>query len=251
MRTLDVPVMEDEKALLAAVRLQAPDQIPMPIDEAILDMQPLGTVQTVRRPALPASSSSRCAARWSSASSAPSARPASSSRDSTSPRSAWCARSSRRSRPSAPCSTSTPPGLVNVAVANAPGCLFTRAAAGGIDAMAATLSERRGLTFEHARQWMTHVGLVTPLDEVDGDAELVAAARSALDEGVHQIADTVRNSLNFYRMQESAEAVDRVILTGPAVEVPGLAERLSRAAAHAGRRRDACRARTTSSTPAV
>ena len=93
--------------------------------------------------------------------------------------------------------------------------------------MAATLSERRGLTFEHARQWMMHVGLVTPLDQVDGDAELVAAARSALEEGVHQIADTVRNSLNFYRMQESAESVDRAILTGPAADVPGLPERLA------------------------
>ena len=114
-----------------------------------------------------------------------------------------------------------------MAVANASGCLFTRAAAGGIDAMAATLSERRGLTLEHARQWMTHVGLATPLDEVDGDAELVGAARSTLEEGVHQIADTVRNSLNFYRMQESAEAVDHAVLTGPGVDIPGLAERLA------------------------
>ena len=46
-------------------------------------------------------------------------------------------------------------GLVNVAVANGAGCLFTRAAAGGVDAMAVTLAERRGLTLEHARQWMT------------------------------------------------------------------------------------------------
>ena len=118
-------------------------------------------------------------------------------------------------------------GLVNVAVANASGCLFTRAAAGGIDAMAATLSERRGLTFEHARQWMKHVAFTTPLEDIEGDAELVAAARATLEEGVHQIADTVRNSLNFYRMPESAETVDHVVLTGPAVEIAGLAERLS------------------------
>ena len=49
---------------------------------------------------------------------------------------------------------------------------------------------------------MQHVGLLTPLEEVEGDAELVAATRAALEEGVHQLADTVRNSLNFYRMQE-------------------------------------------------
>jgi type IV pilus assembly protein PilM len=118
-------------------------------------------------------------------------------------------------------------GLTNVAVANASGCLFTRAAAGGLDAMVHTLSERRGLTLEHARQWMTHVGLLTDLDDVEGDPDLVAAARTVLEEGVHQLADTVRNSLNFYRMQESAEQVETGVLTGPAVAIPGFVEHLS------------------------
>jgi len=118
-------------------------------------------------------------------------------------------------------------GLTNVAVANESGCLFTRAAAGGLDAMVHTLSERRGLTAEHARQWMQHVGLLTPLEELEGEPELVAAARAVLEEGVHHLADTVRNSLNFYRMQEGAETVERALLTGPAVAIPGFAEKLS------------------------
>ena len=118
-------------------------------------------------------------------------------------------------------------GLTNVAVANGSGCLFTRAAAGGLDAVVHTLSERRALTQEHARQWMQHVGLLTPLEDVDGDAELVAAARAALEEGVHHLADTVRNSLNFYRMQDGAETVDRAMLTGPVLAIPGFADKLS------------------------
>jgi len=118
-------------------------------------------------------------------------------------------------------------GLTNVAVANDTGCLFTRAAAGGLDVIAQTLSERRGLTIEHARGWLQHVGLSTPLEAVEGDAELVAAVRQTLDEGVHQVADTVRNSLNFYRMQESAEQVETGVLTGPAVAIPGFVEALS------------------------
>jgi type IV pilus assembly protein PilM len=118
-------------------------------------------------------------------------------------------------------------GLINVAVANDSGCLFTRAAAGGLDAIASTLSERQGLTTEHARGWMQHVGLSSPLEAVDGDAELVAAVRQTLDDGVHQVADTVRNSLNFYRMQESAETVERAVLTGPAVAIPGFADQLA------------------------
>ena len=118
-------------------------------------------------------------------------------------------------------------GLTNVAVANQSGCLFTRAAAGGLDAMVHTLAERRGLTVEHARQWLQHVGLHAPLEGVDGDDDLVAAARAVLEEGVHQLADTVRNSLNFYRMQESAEQVEQGVLTGPAVAIPGFVEALS------------------------
>jgi len=226
VRTLDVPVMEDEKALLAAVRLQAPDQIPMPIDEAILDMQPLGTVQTVNGPR---SRVVVVAVRREMVDRVVGAvREAGLELEGLDLSAFGMVRAVDVVQQSGRAVLFiNGAGLVNVAVANDAGCLFTRAAAGGIDAMAATLSERRGLTFEHARQWMMHVGLVTPLEQVDGDAELVAAARSALDEGVHQIADTVRNSLNFYRMQESAEAVDRAVLTGPCVDVPGLPERLS------------------------
>ena len=74
--------------------------------------------------------------------------------------------------------------------------------------MVQSLVERRGLTLEHARGWIQHVGLETPLDQIEGEADLVAAVRQTLEDGVHQIADTVRNSLNFYRMQENAETVE-------------------------------------------
>ena len=70
-------------------------------------------------------------------------------------------------------------------------------------------------------------GLLTPLEDVEGDAELIEATRAALEEGVHQLADTVRNSLNFYRMQEGAEAVERALLTGPVLAIPGFADKLS------------------------
>ena len=118
-------------------------------------------------------------------------------------------------------------GLTNVAVANDSGCLFTRAASGGLEAIVTSLAERRGLTVEHARGWMRHVGLTAPLNTIEGDAEHVAATRQALEDGVHQLADTVRNSLNFYRTQDSAEAVEHAVLTGPAVDVPGFATRLA------------------------
>ena len=101
--------------------------------------------------------------------------------------------------------------------------------------MVHTLAERRGLTVEHARQWLRHVGLHAPLEDVEGDADLVAAARAVLEEGVHQLADTVRNSLNFYRMQESAEQVEHGRAHRPRRRHPRLRRGALRAAPPAAR----------------
>jgi type IV pilus assembly protein PilM len=225
VRALDLPVIADAKALQAAVEATAPDHIPMPMDEAVVDFQSLGVVST---PAGPRSRVVIVAVR----------------RDMVDRLVHACREAGLRLegidlsafamvRALAPAGVEEAllyvnvAGLTNVAVANASGCLFTRAAGGGLDAMVHTLSERRALTGEHSRQWMRHVGLLAPLEELEGDADLLAATRSVLEEGVHQLADTVRNSLNFYRMQEGAENVDRALLTGPAVAIPGFAERLA------------------------
>jgi type IV pilus assembly protein PilM len=226
VRTLDLPPIDDPKALAAAVKHEAPDHIPMPIEEAIVDFQSLGLVGTAQGPRTRVVVAA--------------------ARRETIDRLVDAARHAglelagidlsafamiRALRPAEGEGDGAvlyvnASGLTNIAVANASGCLFTRAAAGGLDATIASLSERRALTREHARAWMSHVGLVTPLEEIEGDAELIAATRAALEEGVHQLADTVRNSLNFYRTQESAARVERAVLTGPAIAIPGYAERL-------------------------
>ena len=225
VRSLDLPVTLDEKALAALVRAQAPDHIPMPMDEAVVDFQSLGVVATSQGPR---SRVIIVAVR----------------RDTVERLARACGNAGLelegidlsafamvRALPPAPDSGAAlyvnVAGLTNVAVASAAGCLFTRAAAGGLDGAVHALSERRALTLEHSRQWLTHVGLLTPPEDVEGDPELVAAARGALEECAHQVADTVRNTLNFYGAQDGAEGVDRGVLTGPAVGVPGFAERLA------------------------
>jgi type IV pilus assembly protein PilM len=227
VRTLDLPPLEDDKALAAAVKVQAPDHIPMPMDEAVIDWQSLGTVTdpsgrpktrvvvvAVRREMVDRIVGA--------------AREAGLELDGIDLSAFGMVRalSGGSKRTGATLYVSVA-GLTNVAVANASGCLFTRAAAGGLDAMVATLAERRALTTEHARQWLGHVGLHAPLDGVQGDEDLVTAARAVLEEGVHQLADTVRNSLNFYRMQESAEQVEHGLVTGAAVAIPGFVEALA------------------------
>jgi type IV pilus assembly protein PilM len=224
VRTLDLAPIDDPKALAAAVKYEAPDHIPMPIEEAIVDFQSLGLVGTAKGPrtrVVVAAARRETIDRLVDA-----AHHAGLELAGIDLSAFAMIRALRPAEGDGAVLYVNASGLTNIAVANASGCLFTRAAAGGLDATIASLSERRALTREHARAWMSHVGLVTPLEEIEGDAELVAATRAAIEEGVHQLADTVRNSLNFYRTQESAEKVERAVLTGPAIAIPGYAERL-------------------------
>jgi type IV pilus assembly protein PilM len=225
VRTLDLPLVNDDAALEAAVRAGAPDHIPVPMDEAVIDFQPLGTVET---PAGPRTRVVIVAVRRDMIDRLVAATSDAGLTLAGIDLSAFAmVRALRATGTQQAVLYVNLAGLTNVAVANDTGCLFTRAASGGLDAIAQTLSERRGLTMEHARGWLQHVGLSTPLTAIEGDSALVAAVRQTLDEGVHQVADTVRNSLNFYRMQESAETVERAVLTGPAVAIPGFAEQLA------------------------
>jgi type IV pilus assembly protein PilM len=220
VRTLDLPPIDDPKALAAAVKHEAPDHIPMPIEEAIVDFQSLGLVATSKGPrtrVVVAAARRETIDRLVDAT-----RQAGLELAGIDLSAFAMIRALRPTEGEGAVLYVNASGLTNIAV----GCLFTRAAAGGLDATIAALAERRALTREHARAWMSHVGLVTPLEEIEGDAELVTATRAAIDDGVHQLADTVRNSLNFYRTQESAEKVERAVLTGPAIAIPGYAERL-------------------------
>jgi type IV pilus assembly protein PilM len=217
-------VVDDPKALAAAVRAQAPDHIPMPIDEAVVDFQPLGVIQT---PAGPRSRVVVVAVRREMVERAAAAVHGAGLQLEGIDLSAFGMVRALASKHAGAVLYVNLAGLTNVAVANADGCLFTRASAGGVEAIAQTLAERRGLTLEHARQWMVHVGLATPGDAVEGDPDLVAAARTGLEEGVHQLADGIRNSLNFYRTQDNSETVETGIVTGPAVAIPGFVERLA------------------------
>jgi type IV pilus assembly protein PilM len=220
-----VPPIEDPKGLAAAVRLEAPDHIPMPMEEAILDFQPIGLVTTAQGPRMRVvvvAVRREMVERYTEA-----VRDAGLKIEGID----LSAFAMVRALGPAPSESATMfvnvAGLTNVAVASGEHCLFTRAAAGGLEMLVQTLAERRSLTLEHAQQWLTHVGLERPIESVEGETELVAAARQVLEDGVHQLADTIRNSLNFYRMQPNSEPVDRAVLTGPAVAVPGFAAALS------------------------
>lgn len=225
VRTLDLPaVLEDEKALAAAVKDAAPDHIPMPMDEAVLDFQSLGTVST------PLGDRTRVivvAVRKDMVERVAAAVGGAGLEIEGIDLSAFGMVRALASEHEGAVLYVNVGGLTNVAVATGEGCLFTRASAGGVASIAQSLAERRGLTLEHARAWMTHVGLVSPLDGIDGDADLIAGTRSALEDGVRELADGIRTSLNFYRTQNASEAVELGVVTGAALTIPGFVEQLS------------------------
>jgi type IV pilus assembly protein PilM len=119
-------------------------------------------------------------------------------------------------------------GLTNLAVAQGTRCVFTRVVGGGLESLAVELAERRALTLDHARAWLTHVGIGRPLETIEGEPEIVSEANLVLSEGVRRIAVEARNSLDFHIGQDGApQHVSRVVLTGAAATVPGFGEALS------------------------
>jgi len=228
VRPLDLPPTDDPTALAAAVHAQAPDHIPMPMDQAVVDFGSLGVVTT---PGGPRTRVVVVAVRRELVERIVAATQAAGLRVEGIDLSAFAMVRALPPVTEGAVLYVNAAGLTNVAVASSAGCSFTRAAGGGLDTLITTLAEQRALTLEHSRQWLRHVGLAADVATVEGDPEVVAAARSVLERGVDDLAETVRTSLNFHRVQEGSEHVERGVLVGPAVAIPGFAERLGDALA--------------------
>jgi Tfp pilus assembly PilM family ATPase len=114
-------------------------------------------------------------------------------------------------------------GGTNLAIAVGTICVFNRVLPNGIESMAATLAERRGLTLDHARQWLRHVGLERDPDTIEGEREIIDEARMVLERGATRMADDVRLSLEYYQAAVSdARRVERMVMAGPGIAVEGL-----------------------------
>jgi type IV pilus assembly protein PilM len=225
MRTIDLPPISDSKQLASAVRFQAQDHIPMPLEQAVLEHQVLGTVDT---PNGPRSRVVLVAARRDMIDRLLQAATAAGLRPQGIDLSAFAmVRALYRDDLPGNAVYVNVGGVSNLAIANELTCVFTRVIQHGTESLAAELAERRGLTSEHANAWLIHVGLKAPLARIEGDEEIIREARSVLTDGARRIGDEVRNSLDFYAMQEGSDRVERLVLTGPAISIPGFAEQFS------------------------
>lgn len=116
--------------------------------------------------------------------------------------------------------------VTTLAIAKGRSCLFTRVSPVGLDQVADRLASDTGLSHEHARMWLTHVGLEQPLAEVAGDAATAERTRAALESGAASLIDEVRLSLDFYGAQEGAVPAQGIVLCGHGSAIPGLPQQL-------------------------
>lgn len=227
VRVIELPPILDGKELDAAVRFQAQDEIPMPLDSAVLDYQTLGVHET---PAGPRQRVLLVAARRDMIDKVLAAARAAGLRTEGIDLSAFAmvrALHHAVSGESGPVLYLAVGGLTNLAVAEGLNCSFTRVVGGGLESIAIELAERRGLTLETARGWLAKVGLDSAIETIDGDADTISEARDALLDGARRISGEVRNSLDFHRAQDGhATPVNRAVLTGAAAAIPGFADAL-------------------------
>jgi type IV pilus assembly protein PilM len=224
VRTLDLPPVAGAE-IDAVVRQVVADELPMPMESAVLDYEAVGLVET---PAGPRQRVVVVAARREMVEAAVAAASAAGLKTRGVDLSAFAMiriLGGRRKTDSGLYLSIG--GMANLAVVVDGVCTFTRVTGAGLEGMGIELAERRSLTVAHARMWLRHVGLERDLAEIDGDPEILADARAVLVLGTRRLAGDIRASLEFHRTQAVAGAeVERAVLTGAAVAVPGFAEAL-------------------------
>jgi type IV pilus assembly protein PilM len=234
VRTMELPLIEDENEIDTAVRFRAQDQIPMPLDQAVLDhrvvsrgtgadgerqMEVLAVaarrdmivslLEPLRKAGLQPIGIDLSAFGMIRALDVSPELPAEAEEGQVQATTLFCNLGD----------------ITNLAVARGGKCLFTRVAPFGMESIAQRLSDEQGIGLEDARDALLDVGLEEQVDSFEGD-ESALGTRTALEEGASKLIDELRLSLDFYGAQDGAAAIDHVVLSGPGSSVPGLPERV-------------------------
>ncbi len=236
VRTVRLPAIEDPREMEAAVRFQAQEQIPMPLDQAVLEWQVVGGVPA-EEGAAPQVDVVVVAARRDMIATFLEPLRIAGLEPVGIDLSAFAMIRALADQVVDPEQQPGEPAheaqlychigdVTNLAVARGRSCLFTRVSHAGLEAISERLGATRGLSPEHAVQWLNHVGLQRPVEEIEGDPETVAEARQALEEGTAALLDELRLSLDYYGAQEAALPVSEILIGGPGSAIPGLAERM-------------------------
>jgi type IV pilus assembly protein PilM len=228
LRTLELPPpLRDRKELAAAVRFLAEDQIPMPLENAVLDFHPLDVVDTPAGPrqrVVVVAAQRDMIERLLSAVRRAGLRPEGIDLSSFALIRSLCRPGEGDAGRVLYLNVG---GLTNMAIAEGTVCRFTRVAAGGLESIAGTVAERNNMPLHEARALLGSVDLTVPADpEPAPESGGAPDVRPVLESGVREIAGEVRNSLDFHRSQEGGGEVSSVVLSGPALQIAGFVEAL-------------------------
>jgi type IV pilus assembly protein PilM len=204
LRTLELPPVTDQKELAAAVNFQAQDQVPMPLNNAVMDFHPLGIIDT---PAGPRQRVVLVAAQRDMVERLLAAvRRAGLSAEGVDLSAFALIRSLYR-----PDSEQTGrvlylnvDGLTNLAIAEGLVCRFTRVVGSGLEGMASELAERRSIALADARALLAAVDLSGP-----APSEAQHAAPQAPDEQVGADEQPLSSPEGEPLSAEDAEASER------------------------------------------
>jgi type IV pilus assembly protein PilM len=220
VRTIDLPVLVDEKERRAAVEFEAAEQIPIPADQSVVDFQPVmryttdegererivvvaahrdmvdSLVTVARRAGLqPVGIDLEAFALLRALLPAPSVV------DEGSVDTPACA------------VVHVGAEVTNVIVSVDRRCHFTRLVAFGGARLTQAVAERTGLSPEESEAVKVACGLLgEPLE--GWDADTVAEVRHALALGARPLVREIARSLDYYRSQPFARPIDRLVLTG-------------------------------------
>jgi type IV pilus assembly protein PilM len=223
VRTLDVPPVEERPELEAAVRFLAQDELPMPLEDAVIDFHPLGIVDTDNGPRQRVV---LVAARRQMIEQVVAAIRAAGLKAEGIDLSAFAMVRALDDGDPAPTLFLSIGGLSNLAIAEEGTVTFTRVSGSGLEGMAGILAERRQIPVEEARKMLVAVGVEGEIEP--GNEEEAGMARSVLSEGVRRIAQEARASLHFHESAATGSAaVERVVLTGAVVGIPGFVAALA------------------------
>jgi type IV pilus assembly protein PilM len=161
LRTLELPPITDAKELAAAVTFQAQDQVPMPLNNAVLDFHPLGVVDTpagARQRVVVVAAQKDMIERLLGAVRRAGLRP-----EGVDLSAFALIRALHRHDPEAQrVLYLNVDGLTNLAIADGTVCRFTRVVGGGLESMAIQVAERRGIALAEARELVRSVDLRKP-----------------------------------------------------------------------------------------
>ena len=259
LRMLELPPITDRKELEAAVRFQAADQVPMPLENANLDFHSLGVIDTPAGPrqrVVVVAAQRDMVQRLLGAARNAGLRPEGVDLSAFALiRSLYTPGDEQESEPRV--LYLNVGGLTNMAIAEGTVCRFTRVIGGGLESIAGSAAAAHSMPLSEARELLGAVDLtprrepepepvteiVDEIDHVEG-SEVPAAheapsegpgaqpsgpdLRPMLESGLREIAGEVRNSLEFHRLQDGGGDVSAVVLSGPALRIAGFAQALER-----------------------